>query len=374
MKIAYLSTFYPLRGGIAQYNAALYREFQKNNEIRAYTFTRQYPSVLFPGQSQYVGPGDNADPVDSIAVLDSINPFSYGKTAGKIAEFSPDILLMKFWMPFFSLSLTSVARKLRKKGIKTISILDNVIPHEKRPGDIFLIRRFLEANDAFIAMSNTVKNDLLKLKPDAVFNFHPHPLYDHFGAGMDKAEARKQLSIAKDRKVLLFFGFIRGYKGLDILLRAMKLLDDSYVLVIAGETYGSFDDYDAIIRDNNLQDRIVRHVRYIGDNEVPLFFSASDVCVLPYKSATQSGIIGITYHFGVPVIATDTGSLREMIEPYNAGIVIDRPEPELLSEAIIRYFDSGMGPELSRNIAQYKENNNWQSLARSILDLYEKVR
>lgn len=373
MKIAYLSTFYPFRGGIAQYNAALFRQFEKEHSIMAFTFTRQYPDLLFPGKSQYVESGDVADKIESIRVLDSINPFNWGVAARKIMDFHPDLLLMKFWMPFFGPSLTSVANKLRKNGTKIISILDNVMPHEKRPGDIFFTRRFLNANDGFIAMSNTVKNDLLKLKPGAVFNFHAHPLYDHFGAKLDKAEARQTLGIPEDKKVLLFFGFIRGYKGLDVLLNALKLLDESFIVLVAGEVYGSFDEYDRIIAENNLGERVIRHIKYIGDNEVPAYFSASDVCVLPYKSATQSGIIGITYHFDLPVIATDTGSLREMVEPYGAGMIIDKAEPAMLSEAINKYFNDNLYREFSDNIDKYKTENNWKTLAESILELYDKL-
>ncbi len=374
MKIAYLSTFYPFRGGIAQFNAALYRQFAAGHETRAFTFTRQYPDILFPGNSQFVEKGDITDKVDSIAVLDSIKPFNWGKAARKIIEFGPDLLVMKFWMPFFGPSLNSVAKKLRQAGTINITILDNVIPHEKRPGDIFFTKRFLEANDGFIVMSNTVKNDLLKLKPGASFNYHPHPLYDHFGARVDKTEARKTLGIPEDKKVLLFFGFIRGYKGLDILLRALNMLDDSYALVIAGEVYGSFGEYEAIIAENQLESRIIKHVRYISDGEVPVYFSASDVCVLPYKSATQSGIIGITYHFGLPVIATDTGSLREMVEPYEAGMIIDRAEPRMLAAAIEEYFDKQLYSVFSGNIEKYKESNNWQTLSEIILELSGRLK
>lgn len=374
MKIAYLSTFYPFRGGIAQFNAALYRQFLIGHEIKAYSFTRQYPDILFPGKSQYVGSGDTTDKVDSIAALDSINPFNWGATARKIKEFKPDLLLMKFWMPFFGPSLTAVAKKLCKNGAKAISILDNVIPHEKRPGDIYFTKRFLKANDGFIVMSNTVKNDLLKLKPGAVFNFHPHPLYDHFGERIDRAEARRALGIPEDKKILLFFGFIRGYKGLDVLLRSLKHLDDSYMVLIGGEVYGNFDEYDGIIRENGLENRVIKHIKYISDNEVPAYFSASDVCVLPYKSATQSGIIGITYHFGLPLIATDTGSLREMVEPYGAGMIIEKAEPGLLAGAIDQYFADKLYESFSGNIVKYKAGNNWQTLAESILELYGRLK
>lgn len=373
MKIAYLSTFYPFRGGIAQFNAALYRYFEQYHDINAYTFFRQYPELIFPGKSQYVGKDDPADKIPSIKVLDTINPAGYVRAAAKIKAFEPDLFITKFWMPFFAPSLGWVASALKENTIN-ISILDNVLPHEKRMGDRALTKYFLNQNHGFIVMSETVKNDLLTLNPKADFEFHNHPLYNHFGNIMDKAEAREKLGIPKEKKVLLFFGFIRSYKGLDILLEAIRKMPEDYYLVIAGETYGSFDEYSEYIKKYKMEDRVSINTRYISDTEVSCFFSAADVCVLPYKSATQSGIIGITYHFELPVIATDVGGLKEMIEPWDTGIMVAKPEPDLLRHAILDYFQADLSERFKTGIRKYKEAASWDSLGNTIINYYGKLK
>lgn len=366
MKIAYLSTFYPFRGGIAQFNASLYRAFERENEIRAFTFTRQYPNMLFPGETQLVTEKDNVDRIPSIEILDSINPFTYYKTAQRILEFVPTIMINKFWMPFFSPSLGKVSKILKKNGVTNFSILDNVIPHERRFGDIALTKYFLHQQDAFVVMSETVKNDLLSLIPDAKYIYFPHPIYDHFGKLLEKKSAQEKLKIPAGKKVLLFFGFIRDYKGLDLLLKSLNLLPDDYHLIIAGEVYGNFEKYNNLIQDLNLENRITRAVKYISDSEVPLYFSAADVCVLPYKSATQSGIVGISYHFDLPIIATNVGSLNEMIDPYNTGMVINEISENAISEAISNYFDKRLYLDFIQNMNIYKENYSWDKLAKEI--------
>lgn len=374
MKIGYLSTFYPFRGGIAQFNAALLKELSLANQVLAFNFKRQYPEFLFPGSTQFVTENDNAEPVESIRKLDTINPITYYTTYKAIRKFNPDLMISKFWMPFFGPSLGYVLKSLKKKGVKNIGILDNVIPHERRPGDIQFTKYYINSNSAFIVMSNTVRDDLLKFKPDAIFKQVLHPLYDHFGSLIKKNEAREKLGIQQNKNVLLFFGFIRKYKGLDLLLESIRFLPDDYLLVIAGEIYGSFDEYEQIIKKYNLENKVKLFIRYIDDGEVPLFFSASDVCILPYKSATQSGILGISYHFGLPVIATDTGGLREMIEPFNTGIIVREPAPNLLSSAISDYFNLELSSQYKANIEKYKHKASWASLAKEILDLYEILK
>ncbi len=374
MKIGYLSTFYPFRGGIAQFNAALLKELRLENQVLAFNFKRQYPEFLFPGSTQYVTENDKAEPVESIRKLDTINPITYYTTYKAIRKFNPDLMISKFWMPFFGPSLGYVLKSLKKKGVKNIGILDNVIPHEKRPGDNLFTNYYINSNNAFIVMSNTVRDDLLKFKPDAIFKQVLHPLYDHFGNLIKKNEAREKLGIQQNKNVLLFFGFIRKYKGLDLLLESIRFLPDDYLLVIAGEIYGSFDEYEQIIKNYNLENKVKLFIRYIDDGEVPLFFSASDVCILPYKSATQSGILGISYHFGLPVIATDTGGLWEMIEPFNTGIIVREPAPNLLSSAISDYFNLELSSQFKANIEKYKHKASWASLAKEILDLYEILR
>ncbi len=388
MKIAYLSTFYPFRGGIAQFNASLCRALEKDHQVKAFTFTRQYPNILFPGKSQFVGNSEKAcaidnssiennkidnNAIDAERILDTINPITYYSAARNILEFNPDIMLMKYWMPFFAPSLGYVAKRLKRNGTINISVLDNVIPHEKRPGDIALTKYFLKHNSGFVVMSNTVRQDLLSLKQDSEYIFQEHPLYDHFGAKVDKIAARKKLNIPPDKKVLLFFGFIRSYKGLDLLLEALNALPADFHLVIAGEAYGSFDKYDDMINKYNLGNRVTNAARYIEDSEVPLFFSAADVCVLPYKSATQSGIIGVSYHFGLPVVATDTGGLKEMIEPHGTGLMVDKPDAAEIAISIKQYFNSDT--ELFKaNIDNYKEKASWDVLAQKIIEFYNDLK
>lgn len=372
MKIAFLSTFYPFRGGIAQFNASMYRAFEKEHIVKAFTFTRQYPDFLFPGETQMVTAKDNADKIPSERVLDTLNPFTYLAAANKIKAFSPDILLMKYWMSYMAPSLGTVARKLKKKS-KVITILDNVIPHEKRFFDASFTKYFLKQNHGFVVMSDSVKNDLLKFVPDAKYISHPHPLYDHFGKKADTADAKAKLNIPSGKKVILFFGFIRDYKGLDLLIDAVAKLNDEYVLVIAGEVYGSFDKYAQQIEKLGINTKISLHVRYISDEEVPLFFSSADVCVLPYKSATQSGITSIAYHFDLPMIATDTGGLKESIHHNKTGLIVNSPDSDLIAEAIAHYFDQDLKSRFQDEIRLLKDKLSWSSLSNAIIEFSKSL-
>ncbi len=367
MRIAFLSPFYPYRGGIAQFSDSLYLSLQKSTEIKAFTFTRQYPGFLFPGKTQYVAEADIDRGINAGRVLDSVNPLTYRKTAEKIREFEPDVILISYWMPFFAFSLGRVARILKKicSQAKIISVMHNVIPHEKRTGDDFLTRFYLKQNDGFVVLNEKSKDDLLKLKPDAKYIVLPHPLYDHYGNKIEKTEARKKLGIPPDKKVMLFFGLIRSYKGVDLILEVLAELDESYYLIIAGEVYGSFDKYKEIIKKNLLENRVLLQTKFIPESEIALYFSAADVCVLPYRSGTQSGIEGVSYHFGLPVIVTDVGGLKETVEKYNTGLIVSRPETGLVKEAVIKYFDveSSLRSTLETNIAEYKKQYSWDKFS-----------
>lgn len=367
MKITFLSTMFPYRGGIAQFNALLYRELEKQHEVKAYTFTRQYPEFLFPGQTQYVTEKDQADKIPAVRILDTVNPFTYIKTAKAIRRENPDLLITKYWMSFFAPSLGYVAAHLGKKT-KKISILDNVIPHEKRFFDMAFNRYFLKRNDGFIVMSDKVLADLLSIVPDAKYLRVNHPVYNHFGEKLEQSAARQALGIDPARKTLLFFGIIRDYKGLDILIDALSMLDQTYQLIIAGEVYGSFDKYADQIKKHQLADRIHLFNHYIDDNEVPPFFSAADVCILPYKSATQSGITSIANHFDLPLIATDTGGLKETIAHGETGLIVAQPNAAMLADTIRQYFDGNMQAGFSRNIQQEKQENSWENFARKIIE------
>lgn len=372
MKIAYLSTFFPFRGGIAQFNALLYRAFEKENQIKAFTFKRQYPAILFPGETQFVTEGDKVDEIPAVRVLDSINPFTYLSSARKVKQFQPDIIITKYWMTFFGPSLGYVCKSLNKKA-KRISILDNVIPHEKRFFDGFCNRYFLKNNDGFIVMSDAVLNDLLSIKPDAKYLRVNHPVYDHFPAPINREDAQKQLGLDSSKKTLLFFGFIRDYKGLDLLIQAMNDLDDSYQLVIAGEVYGSFEKYQELIDQSNAKNRIALFNKYIGDDDVAVYFSASDVCVLPYKSATQSGITSISNHYNLPIIATNVGGLKETIHHNQTGLIVEKPHSELIASTIQEYFDKECKILFAKNIEIEKAENSWENFATKIIEFSKTI-
>lgn len=366
MKIAMLSTFYPLRGGIAQFNALLYRELEKKYEVKAFTFKRQYPNALFPGETQYVTPEDDADEIPSVEILDTINPLSYLKTAKAVRAFEPDIVLTKYWMTFFGPSLGAVLK--RQKKAKRISILDNVIPHEKRFFDGPANRYFLKHNDGFVVMSDAVLKDLLSIKPDAKYLRIDHPVYNHFGAKLERKEALQKLGLSGEKNYLLFFGFIREYKGLDVLIDALQYLDDSYEVIVAGEVYGSFDAYADQIKRLGLEKRVHTFTKYISDDEVTLYFSAANVCMLPYKSATQSGITAIAHHFDVPIIATDVGGLKETIRHMETGIIVEKPDPKLVSASVQTYFNGNFEAPFQQNIAQEKAANSWENFADRLIE------
>ena len=360
MKIALLSTFYPFRGGISQFNAGLLAELGRTHDVRAFNFKRQYPGFLFPGKTQYVSKDDEAVPVESTALLDTANPFTWGRTARAIRAWEPELLLMRYWMPYFAPSLGSVARKLRGR-CKVVSVLDNVVPHEPHWFDRPLTRYFLGSCDGFVVMADTVEQDLLTLKPDARYILRQHPLYSHFGEKLPRAEAERLLGLSPGKKNLLFFGLIRPYKGLDILLEAFRELDESYQLIIAGEPYGSFDKYQALIDSCPGKERIHLFPSYIRDSEVKTYFSAADVTVLPYRSATQSGISSVSYHFEVPMIVTSVGGLKSTIGDRGTGITVDDISPAGIREAIERYFaDASLREGFFRQIRSEKDRLSWE--------------
>ena len=367
-RVAFLSTFYPFRGGIAQSNASLYQAFQElGYETRAFTFTRQYPDLLFPGKSQYVTSSDNtAAAVKAEQTLDSLNPLTYLQTARAIRAFQPDLLILRFWMPFFGPSLGTVAGRLRKQGTTIISVIDNATPHEQRPGDTLLTHYFLNRLDGAVAMSEAVKADLARIKPQLPCYYHPHPVYDHFGEALPKEEAKARLGLDPTKRTLLFFGLIRGYKGLDLLLEAFKHLPADYELLVAGEVYGDEAPYRQQVAGHEAEARTHLHLRYIDDQEVPLFYSAADLNVLPYRSATQSGILAVALHFEVPVVATDTGGLREVVEQADIGLIAPSTEPGAIAGAIQQFFRDKAPEAMAANIRAYKDSHSWKEMARQI--------
>ncbi len=334
--------------------------------VKAFSFSRQYPDFLFPGKTQYVTPEDEAMPVEADALLDTINPLTWVKTARAIREWKPDLLVMKYWMSWFAPSLGYVARHC---GCKSVVVLDNVIPHEAHWFDKPLTTYFLKGCTGFVSMSESVEKDLLSLRPEAPHLLLPHPLYAHFGDKLSRQEAASKIGIDPEKKTLLFFGLIREYKGLDILLEAFRDLPEEYQLVVAGEPYGSFDKYQRIIDTLPGKDRVHVFPDYIRDSEVKQFFCAADVAVLPYRSATQSGISSIAYHFDVPMIVTDVGGLRGTIGERGTGIVASEPSPEAIRSEILRYFaDASLREGCREAIGREKQRLGWDVFCTHLTD------
>lgn len=377
MRIALLSCFYPFRGGISQFNASLYLELGKSHTVKAFNFTRQYPEFLFPGKTQYVTKDDDAVPIESDALLDTANPFTYGRTYRAIRDWEPDLVIISYWMSYFAPSLGYIARRLRKR-CKVISILHNVVPHEPRFFDAPLTRYFLSGCTGNVTLCDEVAEDLKRLSPKALNITLFHPIYGHFGEKMPREEAEKALGLKPGMRNLLFFGLIRGYKGLDILLDAFGKLDSGYQLIVAGEPYGSFEKYRNIIDRSPAKDRIRLFTRYIKDSEVKVFFSASDLAVLPYRSATQSGISAIAYHFEVPMVVTDVGGLRQSIGDCGTGLVAPKADADCVVREIRTYFsDANLKTLCVNSIRAEKDRLSWRTFSKRLLEfsdnLYKKI-
>ena len=367
MKIVLVGPFPPFRGGISDLNAALADHLSKRHEIHAINFTTQYPKVLFPGKTQFKK-GDSAQEVDSIRCLSSINPFSWRKTAYKIIDIDPDLVLFRFWLPFFAPAFSGVAKKIRKYSDATImAICDNIIPHEKRLLDTRLTKRFFGFIDSFIVLSKKVENELLSFIPEAKYKYSPHPIYSIFNNTLSKEQAKAELKLAT-KKVLLFFGLIREYKGLDILINAMEKIKtelEDYTLLIVGECYENENKYTELIKKAGITDNVKCHYSFIPDNEVGKYFSAADVVVLPYKTASQSGIVQIAYHFDTPVIVSNVGGLPEIVDEGKTGYCVE-PNSNAFAKAIKAFYENDNISEMNSNISQYKSQFSWDAMVKAI--------
>jgi len=369
MKIVLLGPMYPYRGGIAHFLETMYWGLQeRGHEVTAVTFTRQYPEKLFPGKTQ-IETGHVEHPVPAERLLDTIGPLSWLKTARRIVRDRPDVLVFKYWMPFFAPSLGSIVRYVRRRGIKAVAVVDNAIPHERRPGDRLLSRFLLSACDGLIVMSESVERDVRSLGVQRPVVRIAHPIYDIFGIAPPAEEARSQLDLPQDVPVLLFFGFIRRYKGLHVLLQAMphvlSTLPDAQ-LIVAGEFYEDAAPYRKLIAEHGLEPHVRLHADYIPNDQVPVFFSAADVIVQPYVSATQSGVAQIAYHFDKPLIVTDVGGLAEIVPHERAGLVVPPEDPAALAESIIRFFREDMAELLTAGVREEKLKYSWDRLYEAI--------
>ena len=376
-KIVIIGSAYPLRGGLATYNERLARAFQQNGDkVIIETFKLQYPKILFPGKTQYSSDTKPED-LNIRVTINSINPLNWIKVGFKLKKYKPDLVIIKFWLPFMAPCLGTIARIIRSnKHSKIISIIDNIIPHEKRLGDRMLANYFVKSVSGFIVMSKSVLGDLDTFDKNKPKLYCPHPLYDNFGEIIPKNIAKKNLQLDEKTNYILFFGFIRDYKGLDLLLEAMAEPNFNKLpvkLLVAGEFYTDSKPYFDIIKKNNLEDKVIMLNDFIPDSEVVNYFCAADIVVQPYKNATQSGVTQIAYHFNRPMIVTNVGGLTEIIPDGKVGYVVDC-EPEKISDAIIKFYKQKKEQEFVKNVEIEKLKYSWDRMLESINFVFEKTK
>jgi len=373
-KIIIIGPAYPLRGGgIATFNERLAKEFiDEGFDTTIYTFSYQYPSFLFPGSTQYSKePAPEGIPIK--IKINSVNPLNWIAVGNELKKIKPDIIVVRYWLPFMAPCLGTILRRVKTNHhTKVICIADNILPHEKRPGDKALTKYFIKPVDSFITMSEKVFTDLKLFAKNKPAQLVPHPLYDNFGPIISKEEARKKLGIDEKDKVILFFGFIRKYKGLDILLNAFKILNlefkiENLKLLIAGEFYDDEKNYSALLNDTEIKDNLILHTHFISDREVKYYLCAADCVVQPYRSATQSGVTPLAYHFEVPMIVTNVGGLPSMVPDKKVGLVAE-PTPESIAGKINEYFEWGENHFLP-NLREEKKKYSWENMVEAILNL-----
>jgi D-inositol-3-phosphate glycosyltransferase len=377
MKIISLGPAYPYRGGLASFSDRLALQFiAEGTDIEIITFTLQYPRILFPGKTQYTdGPAPAG--VTITRRLNSINPLSWITTGLQIRKKRPDILLLRYWLPFMGPSLGTVSRIARSNGhTKVICIFDNVIPHEKRPGDKILTKYLTGSINGAVVMSRTVLEELESFNVNIPVKLSPHPLFDNYGDRISKTEAAAALNLDPGDSYLLFFGFIRAYKGLDLLIEAFsyeKLRNRRLKLIIAGEFYEDDKPYMDLIKKYHLESGILIFDHFIKDTEVPFFFSIADMVVQPYRSATQSGVTQIAFHFEKPMLVTDVGGLREIVPEGKCGYVVN-PDAFAIAEAIADFYDNDRERSFTQGVKDEKEKFSWSGMTASILEVYKKCR
>lgn len=379
MKIVLISPAHPLRGGIAASSERLAQELQHDgHEIVLYSFSLQYPGFLFPGKSQFT---DDPPPPRLVIKtrINSVNPFNWIIAGLAVARERPDRVFVRFWIPFMGPCLGTVLRVARwfsRKKIRVTALVDNIIPHEKRPGDRFFAWYFVRACNDFVVMSRAVGEEIQQFLPavsapgergdgGGIVRFAPHPIYDTYGAPVEKADARLQLALPAEAPIVLFFGFIRAYKGLDLLLEALAKTPGIHAL-IAGECYEDWQPYQAIIEKNSLAERVHLHTDFIPADQVRLFFSAADLVVQPYRSATQSGISQIAYHFDKPMVVTNVGGLPEIVTTGISGYVV-APEAGAIAAAIRDFFEKNRSAEMAAGVHAEKQRFSWKSLVKVLL-------
>lgn len=370
-RVVIIGPGHPLRGGLATFDHRLAAEFNaQGDECEIYSFSLQYPSILFPGKTQF---SDDPAPIGIhiLPVINSINPLNWLSVGRKLKIDKPDLIVVRYWLPFMGPAFGTILRQVRKNNhTRIVCIADNVIPHERRPGDIPFTRYFVKTCHAFIAMSDKVKGDLKRVGATQPAELVRHPLYDNFGEAVPKEEARAHLGLPVEDRIILFFGFIRRYKGLDLLLEAMAnqaVRASGVKLLVAGEFYEDEKYYQEKIEAFGIQSQLILRTDFIPDRDVRYYLCAADAVVQPYRNATQSGVTPLAYHFERPMIVTNVGGLPAMVPDHKAGLVVP-PDPDSIAKAILTFYELGENyfiPHLRTEKLKY----SWPILVQTIRQL-----
>ena len=376
-RIIIVGPAYPYRGGIADFNERLAREFQREgHEVITYTFTLQYPNFLFPGKTQY---STSAAPEELTIVrkVNSVNPFNWIKVGREIRRQRPDMVMIRFWLPFLAPCLGTIARIIRRdKKIKVVGLLDNVIPHEHRIGDRVFARYMIKSLEGYVAMSEAVLADAKSFDDSKPLALTPHPLYDNFGTKVTREEAITHLGLDAEMRYILFFGLIRDYKGLDLLLRAFadeRLRSKKTKLIVAGEFYSNAELYEQLERELDITQHIVWYKEFIPADQVRYFFAAADLVAQPYKTATQSGITQIAYHFERPMLVTNVGGLAEIVPKGKVGYVVE-PNAQDIADALVDFIDNKQEEDFHAGIIEEKAKYAWSNMTAALFNVADRIR
>lgn len=372
-KIIIIGPAHPLRGGLASFDERLARAFQEQGHfVKIYTFSLQYPNFLFPGKTQFSDEPKPQD-IDIEVVINSVNPFNWLKIGRQIAKEKADLVICRFWIPFVGPSLGTILRLVKKQETtKIIGLIDNIIPHEKRLGDRPLTQYFVNACDAFVVMSQSVKKEM-KTFTRKLCVYIPHPIYDNYGEKVSRTEGVRFLKLSDTPRYILFFGFIRRYKGLDLLLEAFSFFKkqagtQDIKLIIAGEFYDDVVFYKNLIESLNISNEVIIHSDFIPSDQVRYYFAATDIVVQPYRSATQSGISQIAYHFEKPMIVSNVGGLSEIVPHGIAGYVVE-PTPQDIADALIDFFTHHKLESLTNGVIEQKKRFSWDTMVEGFLKI-----
>ncbi len=373
-KVLIIGPAHPLRGGLATFNHRLAKEFRAmGHDCSIVSFSLQYPAFLFPGKTQF---SDEAAPEGILirSLINSIHPYNWLRVGTTLRAEKPDLVVVRYWLPFMGPALGTILKRAKKnKHTRVICIADNIIPHEKRPGDTLFTRYFIKSVDGFVTMSEKVLKDLRSFtkKPARLVQ---HPLYDNFGSPLSKEEARKHLGLSPTGRILLFFGFIRQYKGLDLLLKALAILKErmpGIKLLLAGEFYEDEQPYNNLVKELDIENMLIRKTNFIADSEVRYYLCSADLVVQPYKNATQSGVTPLAYYFEKPMVVTNVGGLPALVPDGKCGLVT-KPTPEDIADAIDAFYELGEAHFIP-HLRSEKEKYSWSNMVEAIMDLKEDV-